>query len=78
VQNDPIKSTLTAPGTKRLRLKYDGQLSSFAFNSNSRRYITETEYQNMDHAQELGRGLHSSTFQLNLIRFGHTSPCPPV
>jgi hypothetical protein len=23
-----------------------------------------------------GRGLHSSTFQLNLIHFGHTSPCP--
>ena len=26
-----------------------------------------------------GRGLHSSTFQLNLSRVGHTSPCgPPV
>ena len=25
-----------------------------------------------------GRGLHSSTSQLNLSRFGHTSPCPPV
>jgi len=25
-----------------------------------------------------GRGLQSSTFQLNLSRFGHTSPCPPV
>jgi hypothetical protein len=24
------------------------------------------------------RGLHSSTFQLNLRRFGHTSPCSPV
>jgi len=24
------------------------------------------------------RGLHSSTFQLNLSRFGLTSPCPPV
>jgi hypothetical protein len=23
------------------------------------------------------RGLHSSTFQLNLSRFGHTSLCPP-
>ena len=29
-------------------------------------------------ARELGRGLHSSTFQLNLSRFGHTSPCPAV
>ena len=25
-----------------------------------------------------GGGLHSSTSQLNLSRFGHTSPCPPV
>ena len=25
-----------------------------------------------------GRDLHSSTSQLNLSRFGHTSPCPPV
>ena len=25
-----------------------------------------------------GRGLHSSTFQLNLSRFGHTSPCAPI
>ena len=24
------------------------------------------------------RGLHSSTFQLNLSRFANTSPCPPV
>jgi CRP-like cAMP-binding protein len=26
----------------------------------------------------LGRGLHSFTSRLNLGRFGHTSPCPPV
>jgi hypothetical protein len=25
-----------------------------------------------------GRGLQSSTSQLNLSRFGHTSSCPPV
>jgi hypothetical protein len=25
-----------------------------------------------------GRGLHSSTFQLNLSRVGHTPLCPPV
>jgi len=25
-----------------------------------------------------GRGLHSSTFQVNLSRFGHTSACPAV
>jgi len=27
-------------------------------------------------ASMLGRGLHWSTFQLNLSRFGHTSACP--
>jgi hypothetical protein len=26
----------------------------------------------------MGMGSHSSTFQLNLSRFGHASPCPPV
>jgi hypothetical protein len=26
----------------------------------------------------LGKGLRSSTFQLNLSRFGHTASCPPV
>jgi hypothetical protein len=41
VQVDPTKPTLKAPGTKRLRLKYDGVLSGFAFKSNSRRYSTE-------------------------------------
>jgi hypothetical protein len=30
------------------------------------------------HDDAVGRGLHSSTFQLNLSRVGHTSPCPPV
>ena len=36
-----MKSKLKAPGTKRLRLKYDGPLSSFAFNFNLRRYTQE-------------------------------------
>jgi len=37
VQVDPIKPTLKPPGTKRLKLKYDELLSSFAFNFNLRR-----------------------------------------
>jgi hypothetical protein len=40
VQVDPIKSKFKAPGTKRLKLKYDERLSSFAFNFNLRRYST--------------------------------------
>jgi TPR repeat protein len=38
VQVDPIKPTLKAPGTKRLKPKYDQPLSSIAFNFNLRRY----------------------------------------
>jgi len=39
VQVDPIKPALKAPGIKRLKLKYDGPLSNFAFNFNLCRYI---------------------------------------
>ena len=38
VQVDPIKPTLKAPGTKRLKLKWDDPLSSFGFNFNLRHY----------------------------------------
>ena len=34
--------TLKAPGTKRLKLKYDAPLSKFAFKFNLRRYNTES------------------------------------
>ena len=40
VQVDPIRPTLKAPRTKRLKLKYDGPLSNFAFKFNVRRYTT--------------------------------------
>ena len=33
---------------------------------------------NNAYLKNAGRGLHSFTSQLNLSRFGHTSPCPPV
>jgi hypothetical protein len=39
VQVDPIKPTLKAPGTKRLKLNYEVPLSNFAFKSNVRLYI---------------------------------------
>ena len=44
MQVDPIKSTLKAPGTKRLKLKHDKPLSSFAFNFNLRCYIMAFDY----------------------------------
>ena len=38
MQVDPIKATLKAPGSKRLKLKHDNLLSHFAFRFNLRRY----------------------------------------
>jgi len=35
-----MKPTLKAPGTKRLKLKYDVPVSNFAFNFNLHRYIS--------------------------------------
>ena len=76
MQVDPIKHTLKAPGTKRLKLKCDEPLSDFAFNLNLRRYILSSLSSFMSIAVLLflflivfaivGRGLHSSTSQLNL------------
>jgi len=42
-QVDPIKPTLKAPGTKRLKLKCDDPLLSFGFNFNLRHCIVEQE-----------------------------------
>ena len=44
VQVDPIKPTLKAPGTKRLKLNVDEPLSSFALNVNLRRYSSAASY----------------------------------
>ena len=38
MQVDPIRPTLKPPGTKRLHLRHEKLLSSFAFNVNLRRY----------------------------------------
>jgi hypothetical protein len=67
VQLGPIKPTLTAPGIKLLKLKYDEPLSNFAFKFNLRRYLlaVRTLFFNL----VLGRGLHSSTFRLNVSTF---------
>jgi hypothetical protein len=39
VQVDPMDPVFKAPGTKRLKLKYNELLSKFAFKFNLRRYL---------------------------------------
>jgi len=77
VQFDPIKPILKAPGIKLLKLKYASSRSSFAFKFNLRCYTWESPKE-MIFEMPTGGDLHSSTFQLNVSRFGHTSPCPTV
>jgi hypothetical protein len=43
VQVAPIKPTLKAAGTKRLKLKCDQPLSNFAFNFNVRHYNSDSD-----------------------------------
>ena len=48
MQIEPIKPTLKPPGTKRLKLEYDGLLSNFGFKINLRRYnLDESEHGQM-------------------------------
>ena len=66
---DPIESTLKAPVAKRLKLKYEELLSSFAFNFDLRRYPMYQLKATIAGELAPGRDLHSPTFQLNLSRF---------
>jgi len=78
VQVDPIKPTLKAPGSARLKLKYDNLLSRFAFHFNLRRHnkavirearrATRTNFPSSVLQAGAYRGQHSSTFQLDLSR----------
>ena len=47
MQVDPIKPTLKAPGTERLKLKCDEPLSNFAFKFNLRRYLQQLAVDNI-------------------------------
>ena len=76
---------LKAPGTNRLNLYCDELLSSFVFNFNLRRYnvLLWKDFADVSKAKDVsgdgstfsisggggGRGLHSSTSQLNLSQF---------
>ena len=62
-----------------MKLKYDEPLSNFALNFNVHLYVTVGGLLGVSRTNELyhhqgaaaGKGLHSSTFHLNLSRFCH-------
>jgi hypothetical protein len=79
VEVDPSRPKLKAPGTKRLKLKYDGPLSNSAFKFKLRRFnkacccaqvlcgaLERARAAGYTGTVVLGRGLHSFPFQLNL------------
>jgi hypothetical protein len=69
VQVDSIKPELMHAWFHHLKLICDEPLSKVAFNLNLRRY-TMNDAVNKTGSSKLGRGLHSSTSQLTLSRFG--------
>jgi len=60
VQVDPIKRNLKPPGTKRLKLEYDGLVSNFGFKFSLRRYTEVEEGQLQQVAEEHLRRLPPS------------------
>ena len=58
MQVDPVKPTLKAPGTRRLKLKCDEPLLNFAFNFNLRRStkLAIGQSDNIVFVYKLGRG----------------------
>jgi len=77
MQVDPMKPTLKAPGTKRLKLKYDKLLSillQFCFQfklAPLQRGHRDPRGGTQARQRQAGKALHSSTVQLNLSRFHH-------
>jgi hypothetical protein len=69
VQVDPVKPTSKAPGAKRLKLKYHklpSMLLQFCFQIQ----LAPLHIGTLPQLKKLdGRGLHSSTFRLNLSAF---------
>jgi hypothetical protein len=53
-----MQSLLKAPGTKRLKPRYDGLLAGFAFNFNLRRYNKEGDVRLLIATDVAARGLH--------------------
>ena len=81
MQVDPVKPNLKPPGTKRLKLNCDELRSTSAFKFNMRRFMMKDDAEDAapsysaamtPFAALVGRGLHSSTFRLNVSAFSGT------
>jgi hypothetical protein len=66
-----VKPKLKAPGTKRLKLKYDEPLSNFAFKFNLRRYIKV-----MDESFGIVKGIMTTTHSYTGGARRHCAPHP--
>ena len=70
MQFDPIKHRLKPPPTNCLKVNCDVLLSTSALKFNLRRYkVVAEERDSLRRSDLIGRGVHSSTFQLNLSCF---------
>ena len=56
MQVEPIKPLLKAPGTKRLKLKFEVPLSNFAFKFNIHHYTSDTAYAGAQGSMQRGMG----------------------
>jgi hypothetical protein len=77
VRVDPIKPTLKAPGTERLKLKYEELLSNFGLKFNSRRYISAL-YSDEVEAGAYTRPFLSSTWAVSDTKYTLKYPTPPT
>jgi len=64
VQVDPTKPMLNPPGTKRLKLKYDELLQSFAFNFDLRRYTEAGPARGSAQLEEVVSGVVNPLYHL--------------
>jgi hypothetical protein len=73
MQFAPIKTKLKAPGTKRLKLKYDGPVSNFAFKTNLRLYtkrVLDDSHACKPFAEQRTAAAYTRPlFQLNVTNF---------
>jgi len=77
VQVDPIKPTLKAALTKRLKLEYDGPLLKFAFNFNLRRY-TMRHHWDLNSSKSMVKAMYLGKYTQSPRRVDVCMPLPTL